>query len=65
VVVVMTRSKPGSSWTIRSHNVLLPEPAGPASTSKTGTFFGETGEEAVMRKEAGCLKKETSPALNK
>ena len=61
----MTRSKPGSSLTIRSHNVLLPEPAGPASTSNTGMFFGETGEGAVMRKRAGYLEKETSPSLNK
>jgi len=36
VVVVTTRSKPGTSATMRSHSVVLPEPAGPASTSKTG-----------------------------
>src|SRR3954471_17109265 len=37
VVVVTTRENSGSSRTSRSHSVLLPDPAGPAITSKTGT----------------------------
>ncbi|MDB6127355.1 MAG: hypothetical protein JWM35_1251, partial [Verrucomicrobia bacterium] len=36
VVVVTTREKFGTSATSRSQSVLFPEPAGPASTRRTG-----------------------------